>query len=43
MLQPDNGYKIKDFINNKKDVELKNLLPFLEYLNTVIYIFEMPS
>lgn len=35
MLHPDNGYKILDFINNKKDVELKKLLPFLEYLNGV--------
>ena len=35
MLQPDNGYKIKDFISDKNDCELKNLIPFLEYLNKV--------
>lgn len=34
-LQPENGFQIKDFYNDKKDRELENLVPFFAWLSQV--------
>jgi len=35
MFQPENAFHIPDFFDDKQDVELLKLIPFLEYLAKV--------
>jgi RNA polymerase II subunit A small phosphatase-like protein len=39
MLQPENGFLIKDFIADKNDIELEIIMPFLIWLSQVIQLF----